>query len=208
MSDEAHPRDGRQLGEEVLHRSWGWYLALGIILIGLGVFALGATVITTVVSVLVFGWALMIGGVLQAGHALWRRQWSGFFLNLATGILYFVVGLMTVMNPVQSAVALTLMIAAFLVIGGLFRVIVTASRRDPGWPWRMVHGFVSMTLGGIIWAQWPFSGLWVLGVFIGIDMVVDGMSLIMLGLGARQLSHHEPPPRARPHGSMTEAHAH
>ncbi len=201
-------------GDEVLHRSWGWYIALGVILVALGVFALGATVVTTLISVLVFGWALMIGGVLQAGHALWRRKWSGFFLDLATGVLYFVVGLMTVTHPVSSAAALTLMIATFLVISGLFRVIVTASRRDPGWGWRMAHGIVSMVLGGIIWAQWPYSSAWVLGIFIGIDMIVNGVAMMMLGLGARRLLHlrepREPtlPPERPRREPLTEAPAH
>lgn len=195
-------------GDEVLHAAWGWYVALGIVLIGLGILALGATSITTFVSVLVFGWALIVGGVLQAGHAFWRRQWSGFFLDLATGLLYFVVGLMMISRPLESAVALTLILAVALVVGGMFRVIATASHRFPGWGWRMLHGIVSIVLGAAIWAQWPFSGVWVLGVFVGIDMIFDGVALAMLGLGTRRLRQLPREEEPRPTRPFTEAPAH
>src|SRR5262245_33913313 len=91
------------VGIDGLRKNWIWVLELGIALIVLGTFALGASVLVTVTSVLMFGWLLIIAGALQAAHGFWRRQWGGFFLDLLTGILYLVVGFMFIDNPLEAA---------------------------------------------------------------------------------------------------------
>src|SRR5438477_12458773 len=116
-------QSGPLLGFDILRRNRGWFLALGIIQIILGMIALGSSVFATIVSVAVFGWLLLIGGVLSVGHAFWERQWNGFFVDLLTGILYAVVGFMMISNPVEAAVSLTLLIALFLLMGGTFRIV-------------------------------------------------------------------------------------
>src|SRR5262249_58075517 len=77
-------------GVDLLRRSWGWFVALGILEIVLGVIAVGASVFVTIASVVLFGWLLLIGWVLSAVHAFWQKRWSGFFVDLAMGILYVV----------------------------------------------------------------------------------------------------------------------
>src|SRR5262245_60877541 len=96
-------------GPEELKRNWGWFLGVGIALVVLGVIALGASVLVTLVSVELFGWLLLVSGIISAGHAFWRRQWAGFFMELFLGLLYLIVGLMVIANPAESAAALTLL---------------------------------------------------------------------------------------------------
>jgi uncharacterized membrane protein HdeD (DUF308 family) len=133
--------------------------------------ALGWSVLTTLVSVVLFGWFLLLGGVLSVVHAFLQRRWGGFFLELFAGILYAVFGLMVVGNPAASAFALTLLIAVFLMIGGIFRIITALTVRFHHWIWVLLNGVVSLLLGLIIWSQLPLSALWVIGLFIGIDMI-------------------------------------
>ena len=120
-------------------------------------------------------------------HAFSCAKWSGFFIDLLTGILYVVVGFMMIANPGESAAALTLLIAMFLMFGGIFRIVVAISTRYQHWGWLLLHGVVSLLLGISIWRQWPLSGLWVIGLFVGIDMLLNGWSLVMLGLAAHKL---------------------
>jgi uncharacterized membrane protein HdeD (DUF308 family) len=174
-------------GEGELRRSWGWFLALGIVLIVLGTIALGSALLMTVASVFFFGWLLIIGGVMEAVHAFWRKRWAGFFLDLLTGILYVVAGWMMVTNPTESAVLLTLLIAMFLFFEGVFRIVAALAARYPHWGWVLFNGLISVLLGILIWRQWPYSGLWVIGLFIGIEMLLNGWSLVMLSLSARKL---------------------
>jgi uncharacterized membrane protein HdeD (DUF308 family) len=187
---EEFPRgfSGRvPVGMDALKQNWGWFLALGIILILLGTVALGSSVLMTIASVFFFGMLLIIAGALEAVHAFWRREWDGFFIHLLGGILYLVVGLMIAANPAASAVTLTLLISMFLIVGGVFRIVGCLAVRVHHRPWLMLSGIVNLILGIMIWRQWPLSGLWVIGLFVGIDMIFNGWSLVMLAVSAKNL---------------------
>jgi uncharacterized membrane protein HdeD (DUF308 family) len=188
MSTETGLAKLHLVGLQELKKNSGWFVGLGIALLVLGTIALGASMVMTIASVLLFGGILIVGGVLEAVHAFWREKgWGGFFIDLLTGILYVVVGFMLVANPAASAVALTLIIALFLMFGGIFRIVVALSVRFHNWGWMLLHGVIILLLGISIWRQWPLSGLWVIGLFIGIDMVFNGWSLVMLGMAARKI---------------------
>ena len=182
-------------GAGELRRSWGWYLALGIVLIVLGTIAIGSTFVMTIASVFFFGWLLIIGGVMEVIHAFWHKRWAGFFLDLLTGILYVVAGWMMVSNPQESAVLLTLVIAMFLVFEGVFRIVASLAARYPHRGWVLFNGVISLILGISIWQRWPYSGLWVIGLFVGIEMLLNGWSLVMLSLSARNLPDEVPADR-------------
>jgi uncharacterized membrane protein HdeD (DUF308 family) len=174
-------------GSDELRRHWGWYLALGIVLIVLGTIAIGSTFVMTIASVFFFGWLLIIGGVMAVINAFWHKRWAGFFLDLLTGILYVVAGWMMVTNTKESALLLTLIIAMFLVFEGVFRIVAALAARYPHWGWVMFNGIISLILGIMIWRQWPYSGLWVIGLFVGIEMLLNGWSLVMLSIAGRRL---------------------
>jgi len=165
-----------------LRADWGWILALGIIMAVLGILALGAVVFTTLASVIFLGVLLMIGGVVQVFHAHRARKWSGFFLYILSGILYLIVGMMVAANPAAGALTLTLLLGAIFMVGGLFRIIASAILRFENWGWTMLSGIITLILGILIWQQWPAASLWVIGLFIGIDLIVYGWAWIILAL--------------------------
>jgi uncharacterized membrane protein HdeD (DUF308 family) len=182
-------------GHDEVRRSWGWYLVVGIVLVVLGTIAIGSVFLMTIASVFFFGWILIVGGVIEVVHAFWHKRWAGFFLDLLTGILYVVAGWMMVTNPQESALLLTLLIAMFLVFEGVFRIVAALAVRYPHWGWVLLDGIVSLVLGILIWRQWPVSALWVIGLFVGIEMLLNGWSLVMLGLTGRTLPEETPAPR-------------
>lgn len=181
------------VGVEELQKRRGWYLALGVLLVVLGTIALGSSVVMTQAAMVVAGWLLIFGGVMEVTHACASRGWGGFFLDLLTGLLYVAVGFMVVANPGATAVALTLVIAMFLVFGGLFRVVTALVVPFQNRGWLLLHGAVDLLLGIAIWRQWPLSGLWVIGLFVGIDMLLNGWTLIMLSLAIKRLPANEQP---------------
>ncbi len=172
-------------------QNWGWFLALGLILIVFGSIALGSSVLATVASVFFFGWLLLLMGLIEAVQAFWQRKWGGLFLHLLSGILTGVVGLILVANPGAGALVLTLILAVFFMVAGLFRIMAALTMRFPHWGWLLVSGIVTLMLGLLIWRQWPVSGLWVIGLFIGIDMIFCGWSWVMAALAARRSSPRE-----------------
>ena len=174
-------------GADELRRSWGWFLGLGIVLIILGAIAIGSAFLMTIASVFLFGWILIIGGVMEVVHAFWHKRWAGFFLDLLTGVLYVVVGWMMVNNPQESALLLTLIIAMFLVFEGVLRIVTAITVRYPHWGSVLFNGVISLLLGILIWRRWPVSGLWAIGLFVGIEMLLNGWSLVRLSMTGRNL---------------------
>ena len=154
----------------------------------IGMIAIGLAVVMTIVSVMFVGWLLIIGGVFEVIHGFTRRPWSGFFINLLAGVLYAVAGVVMIANPALAAVSLTLLIAIILIVAGLFRLVVAFSTPLHHRGWLILNGVISILLGVMIWRSWPVSGLWVIGMFIGIDMIFDGWTEIMLALTARRLA--------------------
>jgi uncharacterized membrane protein HdeD (DUF308 family) len=175
------------VGVDELRRKWGWFLALGVVLIVAGSVAIGSSFVMTILSMVFLGWLMIGGGVLEAIHAFGCKKWGGFFIDLLTGLLYIVVGFMFVANPGASAVTLTLLIAMFLIFGGIFRVVIALIMQTHNWGWLLLHGAIDLLLGVLIWRQWPISGLWVIGLFVGIDMICNGWTLVMLGLMAKNM---------------------
>lgn len=176
----------RMVDLEEFRQNSGRFLALGILMIILGMVALGCTVTTTLFSIMLLGWVLIITGVVEAGGAFWERKWGGFFLHLVVGILYAVVGFMLVANPKAAAVSLTLILAVFFIVSGIFRIFTALSMQFPHWGWLLFNGIVTLILGVLIWRQWPVSGLWIIGLFIAIELILSGWTWVMLSLAARR----------------------
>ena len=141
----------------------------------------------TIFSVVMLGWLLIIGGISSIIHAFVERKWGGFIIDLLTGLLYAIVGFMMVANPGESAVTLTLIISMFLMIGGVSRIVEALVGALPHRGWVLLNGVITLALGIMIWRQWPFSGLWVIGLFVGIEMLLYGWSLVMLAIVAKKM---------------------
>lgn len=174
-------------GLEEIHRHWGWFLAIGCILILLGVFAMGAAGFTTLFSMVFLGTVLLAGGIVQGVNAIRTRNGGGFLVNVLSSILYIVMGILLIMNPAIAAITLTLLLAAFYTVSGLFKIIASISNRFAHWGWMLFSGIVSLILGLLIWSQWPISGLWVIGLFVGIDLIIAGWIWVTLALSTKTL---------------------
>ncbi len=175
------------VGIEQLQKRWGWFVAMGIVMVVLGATAIGYSVLFTLASMVFIGWLMVIGGLLQTAHAFGCKEWGGFFVDLLAGILYAVAGFLIIAHPAATALALTLLIAVLLIFSGIFRIVLAIAVRFHNSGWLILHGIINLLLGISICQDWPLSGLWVIGLFIGVDMLFNGWSLIMLGLAAKGL---------------------
>jgi uncharacterized membrane protein HdeD (DUF308 family) len=175
------------LTEEIagVRKNWGWLLALGIVQIVAGTLAVGFAFSATLASVLALGVLLLVAAGAQMGAAIWARDWRGFFLFLLLGILYSAAGFVTVLHPLAAAEGLTLMLAVAFLVGGTFRIVVAVVERFPSWGWVLCNGIVTVLLGVAIWRQWPESGLWVIGMLVGIDLIVNGVTWSVVAVGVR-----------------------
>jgi uncharacterized membrane protein HdeD (DUF308 family) len=161
---------------------------LGLVSVIVGFLAISSAFIATMASVVVLGVLLLIAGFTEVVHAVLGRNGRGFALHLLAAALYLLVGLFILEHPVRAATVLTLVLAASFFVGGLLRIIMSFVVRFPAWPWVLFNGAVDLLLGVFIWSEWPESSLWVLGLFVGIDLVLHGWSWVILALSVRTSS--------------------
>jgi uncharacterized membrane protein HdeD (DUF308 family) len=171
-----------------LRGSSGFLLVLGILLIFLGCLAISSAFVATLATVVLIGTLLLIGGGVEAVSAFLGRGWRGFLLHLLAAVLYVILGLFMVQDPLQGAEALTLMLAAVYTAGGMVRIVYSLAEQFPGWGWVLFNGVINLILGIFIWRHWPEASLWVIGLFVGIDLLFAGWSSVMLAMGIRRLS--------------------
>ncbi len=167
-------------GVEEIRSSWGWFLVLGILFIILGMVCVIGDVTATFATVLVFGWLLLISGVIALIHGFRTHTWRGFLLSLLSALFRGFTGYLLIRYPLAGAESLTLILASFFIVGGLFRAIGAGMLKFPRWGWSVFSGIVSLVLGVMLLAQMPVSSIWFIGFAIGIDLIVDGASLIGL----------------------------
>jgi len=167
--------------------NWKWFLIWGLILIALGIIAISAVSMTTILSVVFFGFLLFISGVVIIfdTFTFWFRKWSGFFLHLGIGVLYLLVGCMLIKNPITASISITLLLGIFYLIIGLLRIFYSSSLRAPQWGWSLISGILAFILGVLILASWPTSGLYIIGLFIGIDLFFVGLAYVMAALAVK-----------------------
>jgi uncharacterized membrane protein HdeD (DUF308 family) len=135
---------------------------------------------------MLFGALIFVGGVVGIVQAFAARQWSGFFLQLLIGILYVLAGIVTFLDPLAASVIFTLVLGVAILVTGVFRVVLAMQHRDlAGWGWILASAIISIFLGLIIIARWPLSGFWVIGLFVAIELLMNGWACLLLGLGAR-----------------------
>jgi len=178
-------------GAEVVVQNWAWLLALGIILSALGIVAIGAPVVTSLVTALFVGWLLLIGGLVQIVHAFKARRWGGFFLALLAAVLYLVVGALLISFPVPGVLALTLLLGLFFLLQGAFEISFSFALHDlPGWGWLLASGLISLVIAFLILANWPSVAAWAIGLLVGVGLLWGGLARILIALSARRVARH------------------
>jgi uncharacterized membrane protein HdeD (DUF308 family) len=165
----------------------GWIIALGVVYVLAGLIALSSVVFATVVTVFVVGVMMLIAGVAEVINAFQIKTWGKFLLWLLLGALYIVAGFVTFENPLLAAALLTLVLGFALIASGIMRIILAFNmKQESPWVWVALSGVITLLLGLIIVGHWPVSGLYILGLFLGIDLVIAGASWIGIGLGLRR----------------------
>ena len=172
---------------QAIRGKWIWLVVLGIALIVVGTILLGFPVVTTLATVTVLGALILLVGGMEVIGAFWCQEWSGFFLALLSGILGVVLGLMLLGNPIQGGITLTILLASFLFVAGIFKAVAAITHRFGSWGWLLLSGAIDVVLGVMIWRELPMSGLTIIGLLVGISMIFRGVSWLMVGLTLKQL---------------------
>ena len=169
-----------------LRSKWGWFLVLGILMLAVGVVALGNLLAATVASVFLVGIMMLFAGGFEIVHAFGVKTWGGFFWWLIAGLLYAIAGVIAFMNPLLASVVFTLLLAASLFASGVVRAWIGYKHWDEkGSGWIITAALITALCGVVIAIGWPTNSLWVLGVFLAFDMIFQGWAAIALAFALR-----------------------
>lgn len=169
-----------------LKKHWAWMLSLGIVMVILGVIGLGMTVLFNEIVVMYFGFLLLFGSGVQLMQAFRAEAWKGRVWHVLIALVYIVGGIIAVTEPVIAGMTLALLIAWTLIVIGVLRLFMALQMRGAnGWLWTLLGGVLSVVLGVMIINEWPQSGLWVIGLFVAIEILFAGWSQIMIALAAK-----------------------
>lgn len=167
---------------------WGWFVALGLLFAVFGVITLSyLTVAGTIASVFMIGFAMLVAGFAEIFLAFQAKTWGWTILWILVGLLYLFAGGVTIAQPMMAATTFTLFISAALIATGVMRIVAAFNVPD-GRGMLILSGIITVLLGILILMAWPASGLYTLGMFLGADMLVYGVSWISFGMWLRPKS--------------------
>jgi len=163
-----------------------WSLALGVLILLLGIVALLVPVLTALAANYTLAWIALAIGVLQLIHAYQTRKKSHAGWQVATGLLNLVVGALLLIYPVQGVAALALMLAALVFTVGIAELFLAFQRRPaPGWGWVLASGILSALVGVLIAIGWPGDSFLLIAVYVGISMISGGTWRILMSFAIR-----------------------
>lgn len=162
---------------------WFLWMLAGIISLVGGFFALANPLAATITAELLAGWMFIIVGILTAFSAFGDQGWGARIVAILLGILLVVLGINLVSNPLAGSVSLTFAVAILLLVAGVFRLLMAFSSEAEGLRWVLVlSGAISLLLGIMILSNFPWSATVVLGIFLAVELISNGISLIVLSL--------------------------
>ena len=170
-----------------IHSHWKLVLAQGVVMMVLGFLAVVEPNVATLAVSIFVGWLFFIGGIFRTLWVWRSRAMPGFAWSLLTALLAIVFGLILIFRPLAGALTLTMILVAFFILEGITAIVLAVQHRAHlrSWGWVLFSGIVDLLLAWLIWAGWPSSADWAIGLLVGINMLFFGLSLVMTSLTAR-----------------------
>lgn len=161
----------------------------GILVLLLGIFSISAPWLPGLGLVLMIGIALILAGVAKLIFSFGSHSFGRGALRFLIGALAIFAGGALVANPGAGLATITLLLAAWFLVDGIFTLLAALNLRQlKGWGWMAFSGVISIVLGVMIYLQWPVSAIWLVGVLVGIRLIFAGMAMIMVGSAGRALA--------------------
>jgi len=170
------------------YRSWGWIITLGAALTLLGCVASANLFLATLAATYVVGAMMFAAAILQIAHGLAVRRWAWASFWLLSGLLYTATAMAILYDPLFSARLLTLFLCVTLGASAALRLSIAFGSRGAGWTWMFASGLASLGAAAVIAIGWPANTLWLLGLVLAVDLLIQGITLMLVGLAMRALT--------------------
>jgi len=172
----------------LVKKATGWFIAIAVLFILLGIFAIAEPFAAGLGVTLLVGWLLVIGAVAHFFAAFKGGGAKHVILQVVVGIVYLIGGLYFLTHTIMGVSTLTLLLSGVILAEGVLEIVAYMRLKSMhGAGWMLINGVVTLLLGGLIWFHWPSSSVWAIGTLVGVNLVMTGISRLMLGLAARKL---------------------
>ena len=172
----------------VVKKITGWYVVAAVLFIVLGLFAIIEPAVAGLAVALLVGWLLIFGG---ASHLIGAFKGGGakqVIFQLLIGIIYLISGFYCLTHPLLAIGTLTLLLASVILVEGVLEIIsYFRLKGEDASGWMLLNGIITLLLGGLIWFHWPSSSIWAIGILLGVNLLMTGMTRLTFGLAARKL---------------------
>lgn len=164
------------------------YSTFGAILMILaGVLAICLPLATSTGLVIILSWLLIIAGIGHIIAAFRFKSFGNVIWELINAAVAICVGFYMRFHPVMGLAALTLALAIYFLVSGCSEFVLYFQNRSlPNSGWLLTHGVLNIILFLLIWVHWPANSLWLIGMFVGIDLLVAGFSRLTFGVESRR----------------------
>jgi uncharacterized membrane protein HdeD (DUF308 family) len=167
-------------------KSINWSIALSVFLILAGLVAIMLPPIMGLGVTIYIGWLLILSAIAHFAFA-WKSHSAGAVLwEVLVGIVYLFAGGYLILHPLAGLLSLTLLLALYLCVEGIFEIVLSFQLTRSGRFWMILEGIVTIVLAVMIWRTWPFSTIWAIGTLVGISMIFSGFSRLMFSLACRR----------------------
>ena len=185
----ANPTEGLRGPATIIKKASGWFIAVAVAFIILGIFAIAEPAIAGLAVAILVGWLLILAGVAHLGTAFSGGGAGRVIWQVILGIIYVIGGVYFLTHPLLGLGTLTLLLAVIILAeAALEFVAYFGTRRESGSVWLLINGLITLLLGGLIWVHWPSSSVWAIGTLVGVNLLMTGFSRLMLGMAARKLA--------------------
>jgi uncharacterized membrane protein HdeD (DUF308 family) len=185
----ANSAEGLRSPQGLAKKITGWYIAAAVLFIVLGIFAIVEPGVAALGVTLLVGWLLVVGAVFHFVAAFKGGGAKQVIFQVLIGILYAVGGLYFLTHPIMGPATLTLLLAGIILAEGVIEVIsYFRLRREGASGWLLFNGIITLLLGGLIWIHWPSSTVWAIGILVGVNLLMTGISRLMFGLAVKKLA--------------------
>lgn len=179
---------GLQTPGKLAKKASGWFIAIAVLFIVLGIFAIAEPFAAGLGVTLLVGWLLVIGAVVHFISAFKGGGAKHVILRALVGLVYLIGGGYFLTHTIMGVSTLTLLLASVILVEGIFELVAYFRLRSSGGSvWLLINGLVTVLLGGLIWFHWPSSSVWAIGTLVGVNLLMTGISRLMLGMAARNL---------------------
>jgi uncharacterized membrane protein HdeD (DUF308 family) len=185
----ANPTEGLHGPATIIKKASGWFIAMAVVFIILGIYAIAEPAVAGVAVAILVGWLLILGGVAHVSTAFSGGGAGRVIWQVILGIIYVIGGVYFLTHPLLGLGTLTLLLAVIILAEAALEFIAYfRMRREGGSVWQLINGLITLLLGGLIWVHWPSSSVWAIGTLVGVNLLMTGFSRLMLGMAARKLA--------------------